>query len=142
RTERKRGQSTTFDKTAEARLYTTKVLEVPSADGLKVYRTPDHTIRQVLSASVLADVVVLSPASFRVDLYRVERSDDWKRDEAGFLVPEGDPYRSHSFSDGGKAGSGQFEAVKGVHSHPIARQNRAARLDVVLISGCFSIFEF
>ncbi len=121
--------------TASARLYTPKVLEVPSADGLKVYRTTDHTIRQVLSASALADVVVLSPTSFQVDLYRVATPDNWKRDEAGFLVPEGDPYRSHSFSDGGKPGSGRFEAVESSGAsrkqHLYTWEDVAVRIDTV-----------
>lgn len=94
------------------KLFTPKCLTVLEAKGLKVYRNPDYSIRQVLSVSTLADVVTISPESFRVDLYAVDRDKAQERTKEGFLVPQGQAYRSHTFANPERGSLTQFEAVE------------------------------
>ncbi|HRQ89380.1 MAG TPA: hypothetical protein PLA50_11315, partial [Bacteroidia bacterium] len=86
-------------------VYTPRSLSTYGARGLKVYRNADHTIRQVLARTVLADVVATGADSFRVDLYKVADAAALERDGDGFLVPVGEPYHSHRFSRPQPAGA-------------------------------------
>jgi RHS repeat-associated protein len=88
-----------YQKDAATRLYTPAVLALRDEKGLKVYRRPDHVIRQVLSRDYLADVVVTGPEVYEVRLHPVPGNWERQSDAEGYLVPPGDPVRIFRFSN-------------------------------------------
>ena len=86
-------------KQVDRRLYTPGALFLPNEKGLKIYRNPDYSIRQVLSPTYLANVHVTSPSSYEVAIHALSPGEDLARDAEGYLAPPGKPLRTYRFSN-------------------------------------------
>jgi len=86
-------------KQVDRRLYTPGALFLPNEKGLKIYRNPDYSIRQVISPTYLANVHVTSPTSYEVAIHAISPGEDIPRDAEGYLAPLGKPLRTYRFSN-------------------------------------------